>query len=120
MCKIKLPGSGWGGWGGEWLHAARSFPPHLLPSFPPHVAGLPSLLPQLVNHLPAISMLSSPPAGRSELAFLYDILGEVIKAGATTLNIPDTTGWNLPHEFQVGGRVVQLRAAGGWDRWARR
>lgn len=27
------------------------------------------------------------------------VLGEVIKAGATTLNIPDTTGWNLPHEF---------------------
>ena len=24
---------------------------------------------------------------------------QVIKAGATTLNIPDTTGWCLPHEF---------------------
>ena len=45
-------------------------------------------------------------AGRSEPAFLYEILGEVIKAGATTLNIPDTTGWTLPTEFQVpkGGR----------------
>ncbi len=21
------------------------------------------------------------------------------QAGATTINIPDTTGWNLPHEF---------------------
>jgi 2-isopropylmalate synthase len=30
---------------------------------------------------------------------LQQVLGEVIKAGATTLNIPDTTGWNLPHEF---------------------
>lgn len=39
-------------------------------------------------------------AGRSDRTFLYEILGEVIKAGATTLNIPDTTGWNLPHEFQ--------------------
>ncbi|KAL4429865.1 hypothetical protein ABPG77_010982 [Micractinium sp. CCAP 211/92] len=39
-------------------------------------------------------------AGRSDPAFLYEILGEVIKAGATTLNIPDTTGWTLPHEFQ--------------------
>ena len=38
-------------------------------------------------------------AGRSDPSFLYVILGEVIKAGATTLNIPDTTGWNLPHEF---------------------
>lgn len=35
------------------------------------------------------------------------ILGEVIKAGATTLNIPDTTGWNLPHEF--GGLIQKLR-----------
>eukprot|EP01025_Chloroclados_australasicus_P066038 TRINITY_DN9030_c0_g1_i1.p1 TRINITY_DN9030_c0_g1~~TRINITY_DN9030_c0_g1_i1.p1 ORF type:complete len:614 (-),score=77.12 TRINITY_DN9030_c0_g1_i1:204-2045(-) len=39
-------------------------------------------------------------AGRSDLTFLYRILEEVIKAGATTLNIPDTTGWNLPYEFQ--------------------
>jgi 2-isopropylmalate synthase len=38
-------------------------------------------------------------AGRSDPEFLYRILSEVIKAGATTLNIPDTTGWNLPSEF---------------------
>jgi 2-isopropylmalate synthase len=30
---------------------------------------------------------------------LYHILEEVIKAGATTLNIPDTVGYNLPDEF---------------------
>ena len=38
-------------------------------------------------------------AGRSDPAFLYEILEAVIKAGATTLNIPDTTGWNMPWEF---------------------
>ncbi|XP_078434514.1 2-isopropylmalate synthase A-like [Wolffia australiana] len=38
-------------------------------------------------------------AGRSDRDFLYHILGEVIKAGATTLNIPDTVGYTLPHEF---------------------
>ncbi|XP_059655020.1 2-isopropylmalate synthase A-like [Cornus florida] len=38
-------------------------------------------------------------AGRSEREFLYQILGEVIKAGATTLNIPDTVGITVPHEF---------------------
>ncbi|KAD5803552.1 hypothetical protein E3N88_14912 [Mikania micrantha] len=38
-------------------------------------------------------------AGRSEREFLYEILGEVIKAGATTLNIPDTVGYNWPREF---------------------
>lgn len=40
-------------------------------------------------------------AGRSNPSFLYDVLGAVIEAGATTLNIPDTTGWNLPHEFET-------------------
>ena len=47
-------------------------------------------------------------AGRSERPFLYRILSEVIVAGATTLNIPDTTGWNLPHEF--GSLIADLRA----------
>ncbi|XP_038875433.1 2-isopropylmalate synthase 2, chloroplastic-like [Benincasa hispida] len=38
-------------------------------------------------------------AGRSDREFLYQILGEVIKAGATTLNIPDTVGYTMPVEF---------------------
>lgn len=38
-------------------------------------------------------------AGRSEPEFLYRILGEVIKVGATTLNIPDTVGYTIPSEF---------------------
>ncbi|KAF3457951.1 hypothetical protein FNV43_RR02613 [Rhamnella rubrinervis] len=38
-------------------------------------------------------------AGRSDREFLYQILGEVIKAGATTLNIPDTVGYTAPTEF---------------------
>lgn len=46
-------------------------------------------------------------AGRSEPEFLYRILSEVIKAGATTLNIPDTTGWNMPWEF--GDLIKMLR-----------
>ena len=46
-------------------------------------------------------------AGRSEPEFLYRILGEVIQAGATTLNIPDTTGWNMPWEF--GDLIKKLR-----------
>jgi len=46
-------------------------------------------------------------AGRSDPVFLYRILAEVIKAGATTLNIPDTTGWNMPWEF--GDLIKMLR-----------
>ena len=42
-------------------------------------------------------------AGRSDPEFLYLILGEVIKAGATTINIPDTVGYRTPEEF--GGLI---------------
>ena len=38
-------------------------------------------------------------AGRSDPEFLYTVLAAVIKAGATTLNIPDTVGYTLPDEF---------------------
>ncbi len=38
-------------------------------------------------------------AGRSDPEFLYLVLGEAIKAGATTLNIPDTVGYTVPDEF---------------------
>ena len=38
-------------------------------------------------------------AGRTENPFLSQIVEEVIKAGATVINIPDTTGYCLPHEF---------------------
>lgn len=38
-------------------------------------------------------------AGRSDPAYLYQVLAEAIKAGATTLNIPDTVGYTIPDEF---------------------
>jgi len=38
-------------------------------------------------------------AGRSELDFLCQVIEAVIDAGATTVNIPDTVGYNLPHQF---------------------
>ncbi|MFA7291915.1 MAG: 2-isopropylmalate synthase [Rhodocyclaceae bacterium] len=42
---------------------------------------------------------SAEDAGRSELDFLCRIFEEVIKAGATTINVPDTVGYNLPSQF---------------------
>ncbi len=42
-------------------------------------------------------------AGRSDPEFLYVVLAEAIKAGASTLNIPDTVGYTLPDEF---GRLI--------------
>jgi 2-isopropylmalate synthase len=38
-------------------------------------------------------------AGRSDPEFLTVVLSEAIKAGATTLNIPDTVGYTTPEEF---------------------
>ena len=38
-------------------------------------------------------------AGRTENEFLAQVCEEVIKSGATVLNIPDTTGYCLPEEY---------------------
>ena len=38
-------------------------------------------------------------AGRSELDFLCRVIEAVIDAGASTVNIPDTVGYNIPHQF---------------------
>ena len=46
-------------------------------------------------------------AGRSDLDFLCRILEQVIKAGATTINVPDTVGYTLPEHF--GGMIGKLR-----------
>lgn len=46
-------------------------------------------------------------AGRTDNAFLARICTEVIKAGATVLNIPDTTGYCLPSEY--GAKIKYLK-----------
>ncbi len=46
-------------------------------------------------------------AGRSEIDFLCRVLEAVIDAGASTLNIPDTVGYAVPHQF--GSLISQLR-----------
>jgi 2-isopropylmalate synthase len=45
-------------------------------------------------------------AGRSDNEFLAKVTEAVIKAGATVINIPDTTGYCLPHEF--GAKINYL------------
>ncbi|MCC7358387.1 MAG: 2-isopropylmalate synthase [Anaerolineales bacterium] len=54
---------------------------------------------QYARSLCADVEFSPEDAGRSDPEFLYLVLGEVIKAGATTLNIPDTVGYTTPEEF---------------------
>ena len=46
-------------------------------------------------------------AGRTENTFLARICEAVIKAGATVLNIPDTTGYCLPEEY--GAKMKYLK-----------
>lgn len=38
-------------------------------------------------------------AGRAEPAYLYHVIESIIAAGATVVNIPDTTGYTTPDEF---------------------
>ena len=46
-------------------------------------------------------------AGRTDNAYLAQVIEAVIKAGATVVNIPDTTGYCLPHEY--GQKIAYLR-----------
>lgn len=49
---------------------------------------------------------SAEDAHRSEQDFLCKVMEEVIKAGATTINIPDTVGYAIPWEF--GARIKDM------------
>jgi 2-isopropylmalate synthase len=45
-------------------------------------------------------------ATRTDFEFLVDICAAAVEAGATTINIPDTVGYALPHDF--GGWIAEL------------
>ncbi len=45
-------------------------------------------------------------AGRTDNDYLARVIEQVIKAGATTVNIPDTTGYCLPHQY--GEKIAYL------------
>ncbi len=51
---------------------------------------------------------SAEDAVRSDMDFLVQVFDEVIKAGAKTLNVPDTVGYSIP--FAWGERMRQLIA----------
>src|SRR5207248_8400746 len=51
---------------------------------------------------------SAEAAGRADPDYLYETLEPVIDAGATVVNIPDTTGYTLPNEF--GALIASIRA----------
>ncbi|HHP7240248.1 MAG TPA: 2-isopropylmalate synthase [Cyclobacteriaceae bacterium] len=51
-------------------------------------------------------------AGRTENEYLATIIEEVIKAGATVVNIPDTTGYCLPEEYGQKIRFLKENVMG--------
>ncbi len=58
------------------------------------------------NHTDNVEF-SPEDAGRSEFEFLCRVLEAVIDAGAKTVNIPDTVGYNLPQYFgELIGRLI--------------
>ncbi len=46
-------------------------------------------------------------ASRTELDFLVEVVSAAVKAGATTVNIPDTVGYSVPEEY--AGIISHLR-----------
>jgi len=51
-------------------------------------------------------------AGRSDPEFLHEVLSHAIRAGATTLNIPDTVGYTTPDEFGALIRGIREQVPG--------
>lgn len=50
---------------------------------------------------------SAEDAGRTEIDYLVEIIEAAIDSGATTVNIPDTTGYTFPWEFGV--KIADLK-----------
>ncbi|MFA3783626.1 2-isopropylmalate synthase [Melioribacteraceae bacterium 4301-Me] len=50
---------------------------------------------------------SAEDAGRTDISYLAEVIEVAIEAGATTVNIPDTTGYTMPSEF--GNKIAELR-----------
>ncbi len=56
---------------------------------------------------------SAEDASRSDRDYLVEVFGEVIKAGAVTINVPDTTGYALPEQTAELFRFLIANTAGG-------
>ena len=70
------------------------------------------------KHLDYIEF-SAEDASRSDRDYLVTVFGEVVRAGAVTLNVPDTTGYALPHQTSELFRYLIANTPGGQDvRWS--
>lgn len=55
---------------------------------------------------------SAEDATRSDWDYLCTVFETAIKAGATTINIPDTVGYTMPHEYEALFRYVRAHVHG--------
>ncbi len=55
---------------------------------------------------------SAADATRSDWDYLCRVFETAIKAGASTINIPDTVGYTLPHEYEALFRYLRERVPG--------
>jgi len=68
----------------------------------PEVVALTRQMVELaVSLCPGDVEFSAMDATRSDVDFLAEVLETAIKAGATTINVPDTVGYTLPTEFSA-------------------
>ncbi len=58
---------------------------------------------------------SAEDAGRTDIGFLCEAVAVAVEAGATTINIPDTTGYCLPKEYAEIFKTVTKRCGIGSD-----
>jgi 2-isopropylmalate synthase len=63
------------------------------------------------NLCPTIEF-SAEDATRSDRDYLCQVFEAAIKAGATTINVPDTVGYTLPHEYEELFRSLRERVPG--------
>ncbi|MCL2447812.1 MAG: 2-isopropylmalate synthase [Polyangiaceae bacterium] len=73
---------------------------------------------EMVGHAKSLCSdieFSPEDAGRSDREFLYEALARAIRAGATTLNIPDTVGYTTPDEFGALIRGIRDNVPGARD-----
>jgi 2-isopropylmalate synthase len=67
---------------------------------------------RLARSLCADVEFSPEDATRTDREFLCQVLGAVVEAGATTLNIPDTVGYTMPAEFSEIIHTIRVRVRG--------
>jgi 2-isopropylmalate synthase len=58
---------------------------------------------------------SAEDATRSDVDYLCEVFAAAVDEGATILNVPDTVGYTLPHEFSQLVRAIRERVAADRD-----